>query len=266
MIRAPEQVALHLPVAGPATRMLAYSIDAVVIIIVEISLFLGVFLTISALPRLLAWLRPWLDELMQGKTEALADQGTVAIFLVAALLAQFTIELGYFIFWEMVSDGRSLGKMFLRLRVVCDGGAPLGLRESLVRNLLRAVDLLPGSYAVGLTAMLLSKEGKRLGDLAAGTIVVRLDRPPAALPLREAAPGDLAAFRFDRAQLARLGSAERTLARQTLRRIDDVSSELAETILSQAVEALRARLDFPAVEAKDRRAFLQALLQASQRR
>lgn len=256
---------MHLPVAGPASRILAYSIDAVVIILVELLVVFTLVTSSAVLQRLLEWLRPWLERLEEGDPQAVQDSGAMLAFLGLALLAQFAIELGYFLFWEAVSGGRSLGKWSLGLRVVSDDGVPLRLRQSLVRNLLRIVDLLPGSYGVGLIAMVLSDQGKRLGDLAAGTIVVRLDRPQAAMPLPAASSDVLAAFRFERSQLACLGPDEKMLLRQTLRRLDDLDPARAEAALGTAAEALCARIGYPPVAAAERRAFLMALLDAAQR-
>src|SRR4029077_1923437 len=95
----------------------------------------------------------------------------IALFVVG----QFVLETGYFIFWEMVTNGRSPGKMLAGLRVVRRDGLPIDLRSSMLRNVLRIVDILPENYVVGLVSMLLSPSGERLGDHVAGTLVIRLD-------------------------------------------------------------------------------------------
>ena len=79
----------------------------------------------------------------------------------------------------------------------------LTLGASLARNLMRLVDVLPSSYLVGLVSMLVTAEGKRLGDLAAGTIVVRIDRLPSVRPLAVANEPGAPAFGFRREQIAR---------------------------------------------------------------
>ncbi|MCX8007436.1 MAG: RDD family protein, partial [Coriobacteriia bacterium] len=84
-------------------------------------------------------------------------------------------------FGEVVRGGRTPGKRYLGIRVVRDDGGPVRFTDSVVRNALRIVDMLPGYYAVGIVAALLSKSGKRLGDMAAGTVVVR-DAGDVALP------------------------------------------------------------------------------------
>src|SRR5262249_29525508 len=124
--------------------------------------------------------------------------GAVLALMALLVLLQVAFEMLYFVAMEISTGGRSIGKRVLRLRVVRDGGFPLGVRESLIRNLLRVADALPANYMVGLVAMLVSDQGKRLGDLAAGTVVIRLDAPAAAQPLPEPDPAELAAFRFER--------------------------------------------------------------------
>jgi hypothetical protein len=150
--------------------------------------------------------------------------------------------------------------------VVCDGGAPITLRESLIRNLLRVVDILPANYLVGLVAMVVSPEGKRLGDVAAGTVVVRMDRPSAALPFPNEEDVAASAFRFDRSHVARLGRAERALLRQTLRRVETLPPGTAEAALARAVDVLRARIGYGPVEPGERIHFLRAMLRATRRR
>jgi uncharacterized RDD family membrane protein YckC len=94
-----------------------------------------------------------------------ASGATLGFVLVAA----FAIHFGYFIFCELTMNGQSPGKRIFGLRVICDNGRPVGFTQSLVRNLMRpAVDML----YVGLFVIIFSDKHKRLGDFAAGTLVV----------------------------------------------------------------------------------------------
>jgi uncharacterized RDD family membrane protein YckC len=260
VVRSPEQVALHFPVAGPTSRMLAYSVDLIVLLGIQLVCFL-LFLVGTPFA---AWMSDQLDGALPDVGEA-PEQALGALFSLFAvlLLIQIAFEMLYFVIIEVATGGRSIGKAFLGLRVVRDGGLPLGLRESLIRNLLRTADSLPGNYLIGLTAMIVSREGKRLGDVAAGTVVIRLDHPAAAAPI--AVDGDTGAFRFDRAQIGRLGADGRALARQTLRRLDAVPPEKADEMLERAVEVLRARIGYEDVEPADRQRFLRALLASGRR-
>lgn len=115
---------------------------------------------------------------------------TVALFVVAllagllgdpgvALLAvtAFLLTTGYPILFETFWAGQTPGKALMRISVVAEDGSPVTFLASVVRNLVRLVDALPGVYAVGIVAMLASGRSQRLGDLAAGTLVI--SRAPA---------------------------------------------------------------------------------------
>ena len=102
--------------------------------------------------------------------------------LAALVLLSFALLWGYFVYFEGLRDGQTPGKRKLRIRVTHDGGYPLSLRGAMVRNLLRVVDIQPvPSWLVGGTVMLFHPQTKRLGDLAAGSVVVR-ERRVAQLP------------------------------------------------------------------------------------
>ncbi len=164
VIRSPEQVALHLPIAGPTSRMLAYSIDYAVILVLEVGLMIGLALWVLASPALLdrfsGPVRQAIEDLPRQQPDQLKIPGGMLVIIAVLVLVQFLIEWGYFLFWEMVTGGRSIGKAWVGLRVVRDQGLPITFYGSLVRNVLRMVDLLPGTYAVGFVAMLVSREGK----------------------------------------------------------------------------------------------------------
>jgi len=266
VVRSPEQVALDLPIAGPSSRMLAYVIDYVAIVLIEITLFFTLFAAVPLGDQLRRLLQPLMDDITSSDPEALAESSALLIVFAILILAQLVVEWGYFVFCEMTTRGRSLGKALVGLRVVSDGGMRITLRESLARNLLRAVDILPGYYVVGLVSMIASSEGKRLGDLAAGCVVVRLDRPASAAPLPDAESPELGRFRFDREQLGALGNPERRLVRQTLRRLEKLPPEQAAAVLERSVEALTKRLRYEPVEPGERESFLRALLHAIERR
>jgi uncharacterized RDD family membrane protein YckC len=269
VVHSPEQVVLHLPVAGPASRILAYAVDYLVIVLLQLALVFVLFATLFSMTSLVDSLRGPLEAAIQDVDTTNPD----TLFLNAAfwlafllfLLIQLAAEWSYFVLFEMSGGGRSLGKLVAGLRVVRDGGLPITFRASAVRNLLRIVDYLPTSYLVGLTSMVVSSEGKRLGDMAAGTLVVRLDRPAPAPPLLDDEDPSEAGFRFDRSQIAGIGRKERALIRQTLRRIDSLEKERREAALERAVEVLRARTGHEPVEEQRRLDFLRALLRASSR-
>ena len=105
--------------------------------------------------------------------------GDLALAAVALVLAfVFLVNFGYDVAFETLASGRTPGKRWTGLRVVRADGGPVTFTTSAVRNLLRLVDGL-FAYAVGVVAILVSARNQRLGDLAAGTVVVRERRAPA---------------------------------------------------------------------------------------
>jgi len=266
VVRSPEQVALHLPITGPTTRMLAYGIDCLVILLIEIALVVALFMSTPLLDIVATYFEELQAQIDPAQPFDMGHGGGMFLMVMAVLLVfQFAIESMYFAFSEVLTGGRSLGKALVGLRVVRDGGLALTFEASLVRNLLRIVDMLPSTYALGLVSMVVSSQGKRLGDIAAGTIVVRMDRPLSAPDLTDVPAEVVAAFRFDRAQIGLLGPTERALARQTLRRVESLPPERANEVLDTAVEALRQRIGYGPVAAVERKTFLQALLRATRR-
>jgi uncharacterized RDD family membrane protein YckC len=260
LVRSLEQVEIVLPIAGPTSRILAYAVDFIVVTIAQIAIWVGLFLGMPAAFHVVfgSPQRFFTD----GRFTPEASEA-FGIVLAAVFLLQFGLELGYFVFFERVMAGQSPGKRWLGLRVVQDGGFPITMRQSIVRNVLRFVDSLPGTYVVGLATVLLSSNGKRLGDLAAGTIVARLDRPAQPAPVPTVATDERGTFVFARTQIARIGAAEVTLALETLRRLDALDAERKTEALRRAADALATRLGHPAVGAHERAAFLHAVLDAA---
>jgi uncharacterized RDD family membrane protein YckC len=123
--------------------------------------------------------------------------------LVVNYVTVFLMLLGYPIVLETATRGRSVGKMSARIRVVRTDGRPVTFPVVLVRNLLRLVDILPAAYAVGVVSILVTKRGQRLGDLAAGTVVVYdvPAPPPQQLLLEESPDRDRATRGMDPASL-----------------------------------------------------------------
>jgi len=93
-------------------------------------------------------------------------------------LLSFALFMGYWIVLEYRWEGRTLGKRLLGLRVVGEHGLPLDFTQVLLRNLLRSVDLLPLAAGSAALCTLLQRHHRRLGDLVAGTLVIRERRPP----------------------------------------------------------------------------------------
>ena len=163
-VETPELVVLTYSVAGVGSRMLAALTDLFICLAAIIVLVLAI-----------AVLQPG-DPLTSGVTSSWA-----AALLV---LLQFAVRWGYYVLFEGLMDGQTPGKRIHHLRVVREGGFSVGFAASAVRNLVRILDMQPlFLYLVGFGSILVSKRGQRLGDLVAGTIVVREalreTRPPA---------------------------------------------------------------------------------------
>jgi uncharacterized RDD family membrane protein YckC len=98
-------------------------------------------------------------------------------FLGATLLITLVLVWAYFILLEWLWNGQTIGKRAFGLRVITEDGSPATFTAVLVRNLIRLVDFLPAFYGLGVFVIVLSAKSQRLGDIAAGTYVVRAPRP-----------------------------------------------------------------------------------------
>ena len=124
------------------------------------------------IPRALAWLTDLLLRLAvllaAGLALLMLGQFGWGVMLIVAFLLEWLAMAAF----EVWADGATPGKRALGIMVLHDDGTPVGWPAALVRNLLRAVDFLPAGYGFGLAAMLAGRDFKRLGDIAAGTVVV----------------------------------------------------------------------------------------------
>jgi uncharacterized RDD family membrane protein YckC len=264
---SPEGVRLEMPVAGPAPRMFAYSIDWLIVLVLLVFLLIALFTSLPFGALLDKWIKSALQQAAASAHGRAPDPqafGRVTGLMIATfVVAQFVIETGYFIFWEALTGGRSPGKALVGLRVVRRDGLPVDFRSSVVRNVMRIVDMLPANYVVGLVAMLASDSGERLGDHSAGTIVIRLDRPEAALEIQT--PERPPPFTLTRRQLARIGPRELQLLRTTLRRIASLPEARRRPLVEEVAETLRARLELGEFPSADRVAFLHGVLAMAER-
>lgn len=164
-IATPEGVDVELTLAGIGSRFIAAILDLMVqgAVLLAAAIALGV---------------------IGGDGSGLA----VAVFSIVFFLVFF----GYDVLFEVRSRGRTLGKRWTGLRVVRSGGRPITFVPSCVRNVMRLVDILPILYGIGVISIFITTRNQRLGDLAAGTLIVR-ERPGG---VRErSAPHELAVVR-----------------------------------------------------------------------
>jgi uncharacterized RDD family membrane protein YckC len=157
-IETPEGVSLELTLAGVGSRfasaLLDYLIQTIILVALALVLIYGVGV----------------------------DPGASAFAQALWALGYFVIFNGYDVGFEVLNSGRTPGKALNRVRVVRESGAPVTFATSAVRNVLRVVDILPGTYLVGMISILVTRRNQRLGDLAAGTLVVRERRTLPAEP------------------------------------------------------------------------------------
>lgn len=152
-VATPERVAVDLPIAGLGSRAMAYVVDVGLLGATGLVLYFAASFFIP-------------DPL----TSAL---GLSSLARVLILVGGFFVMWVYWTLLEVSWNGQTPGKRLLRIRVVKADGSPVTVFASAVRNLLRVVDFLPACYPVGLVTMLVDGKHRRLGDLLAGTVLVR---------------------------------------------------------------------------------------------
>ena len=153
--------------------------------------------------------------------------GRVGIALTIILI--FALEWLYPVVFELSRWGATPGKRSLGLRVIMDNGLPVTPAASLTRNLLRAADFLPFLYGFAVVSMLLRRDAKRLGDLAAATLVVYQPRPAARIPDIDIAPLAPAIAVTPRDQAAVIALAARA-PRLTSARVDELAALAAAVV------------------------------------
>lgn len=157
-IETPEQISLELPLAGIGSRFLALTLDSLIQV--------GVVIVLT----IFGWFVSMAYTNLSGAADKFFSEtvGTIVLILVP-----FCLYWGYFAFFEILWQGRTPGKRVAGIRVIHQTGRPMTAIECIGRNLLRVIDMQPGTiYAVGLICMMCNKQNRRVGDFIAGTIVV----------------------------------------------------------------------------------------------
>lgn len=221
-IETPEQTVLSYTLAGVGSRAAAAVLDLIILGVTEIALTIVLMGTAGALEK-------------HG-----SHTGTTSsawLFAVIALLS-FALLWGYYVFFEAIWDGQTPGKRWLSIRVVQDGGYSVSFGASAVRNLIRIVDLQPGlTYGLGILSVVISKSGKRLGDIAAGTIVVHEQRA-----LITAAPRTSSDRSTAPAITSQLTEEEFSLLSRFVARRTELTPEMRSRFASQLERRFRQRL------------------------
>jgi uncharacterized RDD family membrane protein YckC len=147
VVATPERVSFEYRVGGLATRGIAQVLDLTILACVLAGLLFAAY--------------------------AISDLGSSTVGFLVAVIGSFVVVFGYFWACEAFWSGQTVGKKVFRLRAVGDRGEPMTFMQAGIRNVVRIVDFLPYGYGLGLVVLFVNGRGKRLGDLAAGTIVVK---------------------------------------------------------------------------------------------
>ena len=210
-IATPEGVEVELVLAGIGSRFIAGAVDFTIQLAVIVSMALI--------------------------TRPAGDAGA-AIFSSAA----FAMIFFYDVLFEVLGGGRTPGKRVNGLRVVRSGGRPITFSRSALRNILRLIDIFPGMYAVGMTVMFISPRNQRVGDLAAGTYVVRyrIGDPPR--PLRMTARPDVDTTPAETWDVTAVSAEDVATVRAFLERRYDLRDESRRAIGGELASRLRPRV------------------------
>jgi uncharacterized RDD family membrane protein YckC len=146
-LETPESIDLDIHVAGAVVRILAFTIDSLIRVGIQIAM--GILFALLGNVGLALW-----------------------------LIFSFVLEWFYPVLFEVLNNGQTPGKKAMGIAVVNDDSTPVSWSASIVRNFLRIVDFLPLGYLTGLISMILNKDFKRIGDLAAGTVVIYREKLP----------------------------------------------------------------------------------------
>jgi uncharacterized RDD family membrane protein YckC len=241
IIETPEQTSLEFPLAGIGSRFLALAADTL--------LQMAVFAVLAIAAAVLS---------LANLLSAMTKQWVMAILLFVF----FSVQFGYFALFESLWNGQTPGKRWTRLRVIKDDGRPITPYDAILRNLLRTVDALPTLYATGIICILISRENKRVGDFAAGTVVIHEKPLEGVSSIWEASTPQTQANAWS--ALPQLTLEELRLIEAFFGRRSNLDPDVRRMISSQIADRLGARLGVDLEARPDAEKFLDYL--ASQRR
>jgi uncharacterized RDD family membrane protein YckC len=210
-ITTPEGIDLHLSLAGLGSRFSAALVD----LLIQGLLWIGVTVVWVAFGILRGW------------------------GLFAYTIIVFVVIAAYNTLFEVLASGRTPGKRLNGLRVVRVGGFPIGFLSSAIRNMLRLVDMLPTAYLVGCVTILVTQHNQRLGDLAAGTLVVRERKATSTLPAPRPLVTEAAYPTWD---VSTITSSELQTVRQFLERRDSIAPQARLQLAYTLAERLRPKV------------------------
>ncbi len=257
-IDTPEHVSLRLPIAGLGSRFLALFADTIIQIVAYMLFVL-----------LLAMLASGVDTTHAAPASSRAVAWTTAILIIV----NFLLYWGYFTLFEGLWQGQTPGKRIFRLRVIKDSGRQITMFESAARNLLRAIDALPGFYVVAIISVLVTRDNKRLGDMVAGTLVVHEDEAgqtadadatrtfTAGLYQPQRAPGAAPELEpaFPATSIARLSADDMVLLDTFFVRIPDLDVDTKERMAARLLATMCAKMQVPVPETGSPRTLLESI-------
>ena len=230
-VLTPERVALEYGVAGIGSRAGAAVIDTALQVIILGVVAAGVLGAAASLDSIGATLSP-------------------GVFIAVLVAGLFAISTGYFMIFEIVWAGQTPGKRLLGVRVIRESGYPLRPVDAVIRDLVRIADWLPALYGIGVLVMLFNPRSRRLGDFAAGTIVVRegLRHPLPSVDVRASA----------KSPVLTMAPADATLVRDFLVRREGMDPAARADLALRIARALSQRYHLPPPDSDPER-FLERL-------
>lgn len=235
-IDTPEQIALEMPIAGLGSRFLALAIDT-------LAQFILYALAITIV-------------LLAGFFNLLGNANFASPWFVAGVvLVLFCVYWGYFAVFEIAWRGQTPGKRSAGIRVIRESGRPLDATAAILRNIMRAIDILPTLYGVGVVCMLVNRKSRRVGDFVAGTVVVH-DTPAASLePRWSTTPGRHLA----QPEAAKLSDAELVLIETYLQRRFDLDLSVQDRTATQIAQRIAASTGLKPEAGQSLDAFLESV-------
>ena len=234
-VDTPENIVFSYDVSGIGSRFLAALIDSAIILV----LLIIVYVTTAAI-------------LSTSAGQSLVSNLARSWIIAGYLLLTFSIYWAYYIFFELIWNGQSPGKRAAGLRVIRTDGTPVTVVDSVVRNIVRLVDFMPTFYGVGIIVMLINSQSRRLGDLAAGTVVIKERREMTLAHLTQSARQVVApAPAFLPAEAAlwpveRLTEDDYYVVNEFFARRDKIVN--ADALACRLATALRAKLDLASAQ------------------
>lgn len=228
----PENVTITYEMAGLGSRALAQLLDLIVQGLMFLCLFVVFWLVFIGI----------LSSRRDSPLISFIYDFSFAIIIISA----FLIFVGYFIYFEGFKNGQTPGKRWTKLRVVREEGVPIDLSNAAVRNLIRLVEFALGFYIISIISIIFSPKYKRLGDYAAGTIVVKERVTAPSAPVAQKITRTAPPASSNEAELARkiglLTKDELEAVRRFANRRSELAPHVQEHVAEQITKPVMARL------------------------